>query len=126
MTVADVQAAFARGVTAEALTQAFLDRIARYNPRYVAVITMNPDALHEAREIDRRRAAGEALGPLAGVPVVVKDTMDMAGLPSTGGWRDAERAGGRRRPDPGDGSARGGTDALRRRRHPGQDQCPGA
>lgn len=95
MTVAEVQAAFARGVTAEVLTQAFLDRIARYNPRYVAVITMNPDALREAREIDRRRAAGEALGPLAGVPVVVKDTMDMAGLPSTGGWRLlSARAGG--------------------------------
>jgi Asp-tRNA(Asn)/Glu-tRNA(Gln) amidotransferase A subunit family amidase len=95
MTVADVRAAFARGATAEALTQAFLDRIARYNPRYVAVITMNPDALHEAREIDRRRAAGEVPGPLAGVPVVVKDTMDMAGLPSTGGWRMlSARAGG--------------------------------
>ncbi|MGK9169836.1 amidase [Inquilinus limosus] len=96
MTVADAQAAFARGdVTAEALAQAFLDRIARYNPRYVALITMNPDALREAREIDRRRATGEALGPLAGVPVVVKDTMDMAGLPSTGGWRLlSARAGG--------------------------------
>ncbi|MGO4128694.1 amidase [Inquilinus sp. YAF38] len=95
MTVADVQAAFARGATAEALAQAFLDRIARYNPRYVAVITPNPDALREAREIDRRRAAGEAIGPLAGVPVVVKDTMDMAGLPSTGGWRLlSARAGG--------------------------------
>ncbi|WP_225773368.1 amidase [Inquilinus sp. Marseille-Q2685] len=95
MTVADVAAAFARGVTAEALTQTFLDRIARYNPRYVAVITPNPDALREAREIDRRRTAGEAPGPLAGVPVVVKDTMDMAGLPSTGGWRLlSARAGG--------------------------------
>lgn len=95
MTVADAQAAFAGGITAEALAQAFLDRTARYNPRYVALITMNPDALREAREIDRRRAAGEALGPLAGVPVVVKDTMDMAGLPSTGGWRLlSARAGG--------------------------------
>ncbi|MFE0755958.1 amidase [Inquilinus sp. NPDC058860] len=95
MTVADVETALARGITAEALTQAFLDRIARYNPRHVAVITANPDALREAREIDRRRAAGEAPGPLAGVPVVVKDTMDMAGLPSTGGWRLlSARAGG--------------------------------
>lgn len=87
LTVEQVQAGFARAAfTSEALTQAFLDRIARYNPHYNAIIFINPDALADAREIDRRRAAGEALGPLAGVPVVVKDTMDMAGFPSTGGW----------------------------------------
>ncbi|WP_043353417.1 amidase, partial [Methylobacterium sp. B1] len=86
MTVADAQAAFARGVTAEALTRAFLARIENYNPRYNAVIFLNPHAVEEARAIDRRRAAGEALGPLAGVPVVIKDTMDVAGLPTTAGW----------------------------------------
>ena len=72
--------------TAETLTQAFLDRIALYNPHYNAIIFPNPSALDDARAIDRRRAAGEVLGPLAGVPVVVKDTMDMVGFPSTGGW----------------------------------------
>jgi Asp-tRNA(Asn)/Glu-tRNA(Gln) amidotransferase A subunit family amidase len=87
LTLEQVQAGFAKGkFTSEALTQAFLDRIATYNPRYNAIIFLNPDALADAREIDRRRVAGEALGPLAGVPVVVKDTMDMAGFPSTGGW----------------------------------------
>src|SRR5260370_23704642 len=39
----------------------------------------------EPREIDRRRAAGQELGPLAGVPVVIKDPMDMAGFPTTAG-----------------------------------------
>ena len=87
MTVEDCQRAFAEGsVTAEALAQAFLSRIETYNPRYKALIVMNPQALDDARAIDARRAAGEKLGPLAGVPVVIKDTMDMAGLPSTGGW----------------------------------------
>ncbi len=87
LTLEQVQAGFVRGeFTSETLTQAFLDRIAAYNPRYNAIIFLNRDALSDAREIDRRRAAGEALGPLAGVPVVVKDTMDMAGFPSTGGW----------------------------------------
>ncbi len=87
LTVAQAQAGFATGtLTSEALTQAFLDRIARYNPHYNAIIFLNPAALDDARSIDRRRASGEALGPLAGVPVVVKDTMDMTGFPTTGGW----------------------------------------
>lgn len=87
MTVAGVQDGLARGAfTCEALTEAFLDRIAALNPRLNAIIFLNPDALADARAIDARRAAGEALGPLAGVPVVVKDTMDMVGFPSTGGW----------------------------------------
>lgn len=87
LTVAEVQEGLAKGrFTCESLTQAFLDRIATYNPRYNAIIFLNPDALADARAIDRRRAAGEKLGPLAGVPIVVKDTMDMKGFPSTGGW----------------------------------------
>lgn len=86
-TVEGVQSGLAQGrFTCESLTKAFLDRIATYNPRYNAIIFLNPEALADARAIDRRRAAGEALGPLAGVPVVVKDTMDMRGFPSTGGW----------------------------------------
>jgi len=88
LTIADVQAGFASGrFSAEALTLAFLARIERYEPYYNAFTFMNPTALDDARAIDRRRAAGEALGPLAGVPVVVKEAMDMVGFPSTGGWR---------------------------------------
>jgi aspartyl-tRNA(Asn)/glutamyl-tRNA(Gln) amidotransferase subunit A len=95
MTLAGAASAFARNVTSEALTQGFLARIATYNPRYNAIIHLNPGALDEAREIDRRRAAGEALGPLAGVPVVIKDTMDMAGQPTTAGWHFlSSKAGG--------------------------------
>ncbi len=87
MTVEQVQAGLANGrFTAEALTQAFLERIAAFNPRLNAIIFLNPGALSDAREVDRRRAAGETLGPLAGVPVVVKDTMDMVGFPTTAGW----------------------------------------
>ena len=81
--------------TSRQLVEASLARIATYNPGYNAVITPNPDALHEADEVDRRRAAGEVLGPLAGIPVVVKDTMDIAGLPTTAGWAPlSSRAGG--------------------------------
>jgi len=88
LTIEAAQARLAAGTwTAEALTQASLARIAQYNPRYNAIILQNPDALADARAIDRRRAAGESFGPLAGIPVVVKDTMDMAGFPTTAGWR---------------------------------------
>ncbi len=88
LTVEKVRAGFASGAfTSEGLTQAFLDRIAAHDGHYRAFVFLNPEALATARAVDRRRAAGEALGPLAGVPVVVKDAMDMVGFPTTGGWR---------------------------------------
>ncbi len=85
MTVADAQAAFARGVTAEALTRAFLARIETYNPRYNAVIFLNP---HAVEERGRSTAAGPPARPSGRWPgpVVIKDTMDVAGLPTTAGW----------------------------------------
>lgn len=96
MSITDIQAAYAaHDTTAEALTRAYLARIALYEPSYNAFTTMNEGAIAQAREIDRRRAAGEALGPLAGVPMVVKESMDMAGLPSTAGWAAmSARSGG--------------------------------
>jgi aspartyl-tRNA(Asn)/glutamyl-tRNA(Gln) amidotransferase subunit A len=88
LTVDQVQDAFAKGaVTSEALTQAFLDRIAEIDPRYNAVVFVNSDALADARASDRRRAEGKTLGPLDGVPVVVKETLDMVGYPTTAGWK---------------------------------------
>jgi amidase len=88
MTVSDVEAGFAvAAFTSEGLTQAFLDRIAVYNPPYNAIVFLNPGALDDARASDTRRAEGRRLGPLDGVPVVVKDAMDMVGFPTTGGWR---------------------------------------
>ncbi len=88
LTVEQVQQGFNSGAfTSESLTQAYLDRIAMFNPSYNAIVFLNPDALEDARAVDRRRAAGEELGPLAGVPVVVKDAMDMRGFPTTGGWK---------------------------------------
>ncbi len=96
LTIADVQEGFASGrFTAAELTAAHLQRIERYEPFYNAFTFMNPAALDEARAIDARRAAGEALGPLAGVPVVVKEAMDMVGFPSTAGWAPlCSKAGG--------------------------------
>lgn len=95
-TVQTLSAALARReISAEAVAEQSLARIAAEDGWLNAVITANPRLLEDAREIDRRRAAGEPLGPLAGIPVLVKDTMDMAGLPTTGGWAKlSARAGG--------------------------------
>ncbi|MBW7459166.1 amidase, partial [Paenibacillus sepulcri] len=87
ITLQELQAGYANGdYTAEKVVQAYLDRIQTYEPNYNAFTTMNTKALEEAREVDRRRAAGETLGSLAGVPIVIKEAVDMAGFPSTMGW----------------------------------------
>lgn len=83
------QALRAGEVTAEALTQAYLDRIARVDragPTLQSVLTLNPQALAQARALDARRAAGETLGPLHGVPIVLKDNIETADpIPTTAG-----------------------------------------
>ena len=87
LTVEQVQAGFASGAfTSEELTKAYLERIKEFNPSYNAIVFFNDKAVEEARAIDKRRAAGEKLGPLAGIPIVVKEAMDMKGFPTTGGW----------------------------------------
>ncbi|MDR5735500.1 amidase [Caballeronia sp. LZ025] len=87
LTVEAVQEGFRTGsFTAEQLARACFERIERYNAKYNALIFLNPAAIDDARRIDERRAAGETLGPLAGVPVVIKDPMDMVGFPTTAGW----------------------------------------
>ena len=72
--------------TVTEVTRAFLDRIAIYEERYNAFISMNPAALADAQALDVELAAGSLRGPLHGVPVVVKDNIDMAGLVTTAGW----------------------------------------
>ena len=87
LTTDDVQAGYAAGnFTAVELTQAFLDRIERYEPYYNAFISMNPDALITAAELDVEYASDGPRGPLHGVPVVIKDNIDYGGLVTTAGW----------------------------------------
>ena len=68
--------------SAEQAVRTSLSRIQAVNPRVRAVITVNPNADAEARRADRVRMAR---GPLFGVPVLVKDNIDVAGLPNTAG-----------------------------------------
>ncbi len=87
LTLTDVLEAYESDLfTAKELVKAYLKHIERYEPAYNAFTFMNSLALAQAREVDRRRKAGEALGPLAGVPIVIKESMDVVGFPSTAGW----------------------------------------
>ena len=87
---ASLQAAMTAGeVTSEALVAAYLERIARIDdagPQIGAVIAVFPDALEQARALDAERAAGKVRGPLHGIPVLIKDNIEVAGpIPTTAG-----------------------------------------
>ncbi|MBM4183806.1 MAG: amidase [Gemmatimonadetes bacterium] len=95
LTVADVQAGYASGrFTAVQLTQAFLERIAAYEDRYNAFISLAPDALAVAAALDAEYARSGPRGPMHGVPIVIKDNMDVAGLVTTAGWEGFSAATG--------------------------------
>jgi len=66
-------------ITSQALTQTYLtriDAIDRAGPTLQAVLALNPDALAQAKASDTRRAAGETLGPLDGLPILLKDNIE--------------------------------------------------
>lgn len=72
-------------VSAVAATKAYIERIKKYDGRLHAVIGIAPDALQQAAASDRRRKAGRALGPLDGVPIILKDNIDATGMATTAG-----------------------------------------
>jgi amidase len=88
-TIADLNVAFQSGkLTAEKLTGIYLSRINAYDkngPAINAVMTLNPNALSEARNLDAERKAGKVRGPLHGIPIVLKDNYNTADLPTTAG-----------------------------------------
>lgn len=72
--------------SAREIVEAHIERIETVNPKLNAVIVERFDAARrEALAVDTKRAAGESLPPLAGVPVTVKECLDLAGTPSTFG-----------------------------------------
>jgi amidase len=78
--IADIQTAMAAGeLTSETLTLWHLARIQRLDDGLRGMLELNPSALDEARAADARRAAGQSLGPLDGIPVSLKDNIGTAG-----------------------------------------------
>jgi amidase len=85
-TIPEMQAAMKEGrATSRELVTQYLLRIALYNSKLNAVITVNPNALSEADARDRERATGKVRGPLHGIPIALKDNMLTIEMPTTGG-----------------------------------------
>ncbi|GAA0801506.1 Asp-tRNA(Asn)/Glu-tRNA(Gln) amidotransferase subunit GatA [Spirilliplanes yamanashiensis] len=95
LTAAQIAGLVASGeASAAEVTRAHLDRIAAVDDRVHAFLHVDTQgAVQAAEAVDRRRAAGEELGPLAGVPIAVKDVLTTRGVPTTAaskileGWR---------------------------------------
>lgn len=87
--VVETAAAVAKGeFTARAAAEAALARLEAVNPKINAVVRrMDDEALAAADAVDAALAKGEALGPLAGVPITIKENVDQAGHPTTNGLR---------------------------------------
>jgi amidase len=86
VSLAGLQADMASGLlSSAALTGFYLQRIDHLNPALHAVITVNLDAPAEAAASDAARAADGPRGPLEGIPVLIKDNIQVAGMPTTAG-----------------------------------------
>ena len=91
-TIAQLSAGLAAGeFSSEELTDAFLERVRRYNPQLNAFITLTAEtALTQARAADERRQRGEA-GPLTGIPIAHKDIFCTEGVRTSCGSRMLDR-----------------------------------
>lgn len=77
-------------VTCEELTAYYLERIEAYDEPYNCFITICDDALEVARQRDAQLAEGNAEGLLFGIPIVIKDNMDLEGYPTTNGHKKSQ------------------------------------
>jgi amidase len=75
-----------RKIGSRELTARMLERIAKFNPKLNAIVNvLGEQSLAEARHADESQAHGDHLGPLHGVPIVVKEAFEIAGVPATAG-----------------------------------------
>lgn len=86
VTIPQLQARMADGsLTSSALTRAYLRRIKTVDPKIHAVLRTNPKALRQAAASDARHRHGRTLGPLDGIPVLLKDNVNTRDMPTTAG-----------------------------------------
>ncbi|KAI0154163.1 amidase [Xylariaceae sp. FL1272] len=98
LTIEEVHNSFTRGTyTAQTLTEAYQKRIQHLDrdedgPRLNATLAWNPEALNDAKKLDDAfKAEGKFVGPLHGIPIVIKDTVQMKGLVTTFGSAIAKK-----------------------------------
>jgi amidase len=86
-TIPDIQRAFRRDrLSSSRLTRFYINRIWRVDPLLRSVVTVNPDALAQATQADRRRRSGRSRGLVDGIPILLKDNIDTADdQPTTAG-----------------------------------------
>jgi amidase len=85
-TIPEMRSALEQGrTTSRQIVQHYLTRIATYEDRLHAAMTVNPKALEIADERDRERAAGKLRGPLHGIPIALKDNIHTTDMRTTGG-----------------------------------------
>jgi amidase len=85
-TIPEMQRALAeKRITSRELVQQCLARIATYEDKLNAAMTVNPRALQEADALDRERAQKKIRGPLHGIPIAIKDNIHTTDMPTTGG-----------------------------------------
>lgn len=72
-------------ITSEELVNLYLERINEYNDKYNALITINENAINEAKELDKERQNGNIKSSVHGIPIIVKDNIDVLGTVTTAG-----------------------------------------
>ncbi|WP_411293829.1 amidase [Streptomyces kunmingensis] len=86
VTIPELQARMKDGsLTASTLTRAYLRRIEHVDPRIHSVLRTSPTALRQAAASDARHRRGKTLGPLDGIPVLLKDNVNTRSMPTTAG-----------------------------------------
>ncbi len=86
MSIEEIQEAHSLGLfTYEELVSFYLERIDKYNEQYNCIITINDDAIKQAKELDEEYKKKGLTSKLMGIPIIVKDNIDVYGMPTTAG-----------------------------------------